>query len=103
MFSYNDLLTNEEANETVSEFIRSKIREIVTDPETAKKLSPTYFYGTKRAIIDTDYFETYNRENVSLVDVKKAPIEEITAKGHTNNGMRSMNWMRLFLLPDMME
>ena len=81
MFSYNDLLTNEEANATVSEFIRSKIREIVTDSETAKKLSPTYFYAAKRAIIDTDYFETYNRENVSLVDVKNAPIEEITERG----------------------
>ncbi|MCM3728932.1 NAD(P)/FAD-dependent oxidoreductase [Neobacillus cucumis] len=81
LFSYADLLTNEDANETVSVFIRSKIREIVEDPETAEKLSPTYYYGTKRAIIDTDYFETYNRPNVSLVDVKKAPIQEITAQG----------------------
>ncbi|MCQ6279506.1 NAD(P)/FAD-dependent oxidoreductase [Bacillus sp. EB600] len=81
LFSYYDLLADEAANETASEFIRSKIREIVTDRETAEKLSPTYFYGTKRAIIDTDYFETYNRENVSLVDVKKAPIKEITPSG----------------------
>ncbi|MEH7275797.1 flavin-containing monooxygenase [Neobacillus vireti] len=81
LFAYNDLLANEEANETASEFIRSKIRETVKDPETAEKLSPTYYYGTKRAIIDTDYFETYNRPNVSLVDIKKAPIQEITAKG----------------------
>ncbi|AZU65129.1 cyclohexanone monooxygenase [Neobacillus mesonae] len=78
---YNDLLASEEANETVSEFIRSKIHEIVEDPETANKLTPYYYYGTKRAIIDTDYYETFNRSNVSLVDVKKAPIEEITSKG----------------------
>lgn len=78
---YNDLLTDEEANETVSEFIRTKIHEIVQDPETAKKLTPYYLYGTKRAIIDTDYYETFNRSNVSLVDVKQAPIEEITPTG----------------------
>ncbi|MFJ8236201.1 flavin-containing monooxygenase [Ureibacillus sp. NPDC094379] len=81
LFAYNDLLVNEEGNKLVAEFVRSKIREIVKDPETADKLVPDHYYGTKRAIIDTDYFETYNRENVSLVDVKKAPIEEITSKG----------------------
>lgn len=79
--AYNDLLTNEEGNLLVAEFVRSKIREIVKDPETAEKLLPDHYYGTKRAIIDTDYFETYNRENVRLVDVKKAPIEEITSNG----------------------
>lgn len=79
--AYNDLLINEEGNLLVAEFVRSKIREIVKDPETAEKLLPDHYYGTKRAIIDTDYFETYNRENVRLVDVKKAPIEEITSNG----------------------
>ncbi|MER2107577.1 MAG: NAD(P)/FAD-dependent oxidoreductase [Solibacillus sp.] len=81
LFAYNDLLINEEGNELVAEFVRSKIREIVKDPETAEKLVPDHYYGTKRAIIDTEYFETYNRKNVSLVDVKKAPIEEITSNG----------------------
>lgn len=81
LFAYNDLLVNEEGNKLVAEFVRSKIREIVKDPETADKLVPDHYYGTKRAIIDTNYFETYNRENVRLVDVKKAPIEEITSKG----------------------
>jgi cation diffusion facilitator CzcD-associated flavoprotein CzcO len=75
------LTVNEEANETLSEFIRQKIKEIVHDPEVAEKLSPTYFYGTKRPIQDTNYYETYNRENVSLVDVKANPIVEITPKG----------------------
>ncbi|HWJ78140.1 MAG TPA: NAD(P)/FAD-dependent oxidoreductase [Niallia sp.] len=81
LFAYNDLIINEEGNKLVAEFVRSKIREIVKDPETADKLVPDHYYGTKRAIIDTNYFETYNRDNVSLVDVKKSPIEEITSKG----------------------
>ncbi|QGQ45466.1 flavin-containing monooxygenase [Metabacillus sediminilitoris] len=79
--TYQDLTVNEEANETLSKFIRQKIKEIVHDPEVAEKLSPTYFYGTKRPIQDTNYYETYNRENVSLVDVKANPIVEITPKG----------------------
>ena len=79
--TYNDLTVNEESNKTVSEFIRSKIREIVHDPVVAEKLSPTYHYNTKRPISDTNYYETYNRENVVLVDVKKTPIQEITTKG----------------------
>ncbi|KKB38691.1 flavin-containing monooxygenase [Bacillus thermotolerans] len=81
LFAYNDLITNEEGNKLVADFVRSKIQEIVKDPETAAKLTPDHYYGTKRAIIDTDYFETYNRDNVSLVDVKKAPIQEITENG----------------------
>ena len=80
-YSYNDLSLTPEANETVAEFIRSKIREVVKDREVAEKLLPNFYYGTKRPIIDTDYFETYNRENVTLVDVKKAQIEEITPTG----------------------
>lgn len=79
--SYYDITVNEEANKTASEFIRTKIREIVKKPDVADKLMPSYYYGTKRPIIDTDYYETYNRENVSLVDVKKNPIVEITEKG----------------------
>lgn len=79
--TYNDLVIDEAANETVAEFIRSKIRETVHDPEVAEKLSPTYYYATKRPISDTGYYETYNRENVRLVDIKKTPIQELTAKG----------------------
>ena len=81
MSAYNDLITNEEANETASEFVRSKIQEIVKDPKVAEKLLPTYPIGTKRIVLDTDYFETYNRDNVTLVDVKSSPIAEITPKG----------------------
>ncbi|WP_138418622.1 flavin-containing monooxygenase [Aquibacillus sediminis] len=80
-YTYNDINVNAEANETLASFIRSKIREIVKDPEVAAKLMPDFYYATKRPIIDTDYFETYNRDNVSLVSVKNAPIEEITSTG----------------------
>ena len=62
--------------------LREKIREIVRDPAVAEKLSPrSYPIGTKRPPIDTDYFETFNRENVTLVDLRASPIEEITPKG----------------------
>lgn len=79
--TYNDLMVNPAANETAGEFIRSKISEIVKDPEVAEKLKPTYYYAAKRPVLDTNYYETYNRENVTLVDVKAAPIVEITPKG----------------------
>ncbi|WP_285398507.1 NAD(P)/FAD-dependent oxidoreductase [Lysinibacillus sp. fls2-241-R2A-57] len=79
--SYNDLLTNEQSNEKAADFIRSKIREIVKDPNVAERLSPKYMYGTKRQVLDTDYFETYNRDNVLLVDIKESAIEEITETG----------------------
>ncbi|MED1795254.1 NAD(P)/FAD-dependent oxidoreductase [Brevibacillus nitrificans] len=79
--TFNDLLVNEEANETLSAFIRSKIRAVVHDKKTAEMLMPNYFFATKRPILDTRYFETYNRENVTLVNVKADPIVEITPKG----------------------
>ncbi len=80
--SFNDLGINAESNAKVSEFVREKIRSIVKDPATAELLCPTeYPMGTKRLCVDTDYYNTFNRDNVSLVDVKRAPIEEITPKG----------------------
>ncbi|MDN4524107.1 flavin-containing monooxygenase [Fictibacillus fluitans] len=79
--SYNDITVNPDANETVAGFIRSKIQQVVKNLDVAEKLMPSYYYGTKRPIIDTNYYETYNRSNVDLVDVKKSPIEEITARG----------------------
>lgn len=80
--AYNDLVINKDANDTAAEFVRSKIREIVKDPETADLLCPRdYPFATKRLCVDTNYFETFNRDNVKLVDVKSAPIEEITPKG----------------------
>ena len=80
--SFKDILTDRRANDTAAEFVRSKIREIVKHPETVEKLLPTdHPWASKRALIDTNYFETYNRENVELVDIRHSPIQEITPKG----------------------
>jgi cation diffusion facilitator CzcD-associated flavoprotein CzcO len=80
--NYQDMLFNKEANEVCAEFLRRKIRETVKDPAIAEKLIPkTYPYGTKRQPLDTNYFETFNKPNVLLVDVNETPIEEITPKG----------------------
>jgi cyclohexanone monooxygenase len=82
LYSFNDLLTNKQANDTASEFVREKIRGIVEDPATAELLAPKdHPIGTKRLCLDTNYYETYNRDNVTLVDARRAPIEEITPKG----------------------
>ncbi len=80
---FNDVLIDEEANEIVSDFVRAKIREVVKDPATTELLSPKQGmpFGAKRLCIDIDYYEMYNRDNVSLVDVKAAPIVEITPTG----------------------
>jgi cation diffusion facilitator CzcD-associated flavoprotein CzcO len=85
--SFKDIGMDLRANSTAAEFVRSKIRETVDDPETAEKLVPTdHPYGSKRTLIDTNYFETYNRDNVELVDIRHAPIEEITPKGIRTEG-----------------
>ena len=86
MTSFNDLLVSRDANETAAEFIRDKIRETVPDPEVAELLSPKSVVGCKRLCIDTDYYKTYNRPNVTLVDVCQSPIEEITPDGVRANG-----------------
>ena len=80
--TFRDLVTDKAANDTAADFIRAKIREIVKDPATAAKLSDfDHPYAAKRPPIDTDYFETFNRDNVELVDVRAAPIEQITPRG----------------------
>jgi len=80
--AFRDMLSATRANETASDFIRSKIREKVKDPATAAMLMPVdHGFATKRPPIDTHYFETFNRDNVSLVDLRVTPIEEITARG----------------------
>jgi cation diffusion facilitator CzcD-associated flavoprotein CzcO len=82
MVAFTDVMTDRAANEVVCEFARSKIRQIVKDPETAEKLCPKdYPLGAKRLCIDSGYYEMFNRDNVSLVDVKDAPIEAFTATG----------------------
>ena len=80
--SFDDIHSDRDANDIVADFIRSKIRETVKDPETAQKLLPLdHPYGSKRALMDTNYFETYNRDNVDLVDLRQTPLEEITPTG----------------------
>ena len=82
MAAFNDLITNQASNDTASDFVRSKIRAIVKDPATAEILCPKdYPIGTKRICVDTNYFEAYNRPNVTLVDLTATPIEEITPNG----------------------
>jgi len=82
MSAYNDISLNESANDTAANFVREKIGAVVKDPGLAALLQPTsYPIGTKRICLDTDYFETFNRDNVTLVDVRAAPIERITAAG----------------------
>ncbi len=82
LVAYVDLLASDAANETVAEFVRGKIRALVKDERTADLLSPRdHPLGAKRICVDTDYYITYNRPNVTLVDVRTAPIEEITATG----------------------
>jgi cation diffusion facilitator CzcD-associated flavoprotein CzcO len=80
--TFSDAVISLEANVVVADFVRAKIGEIVTDPDTAEKLKPwTHAWGTKRVPVGSDYYETYNRPNVSLVDLRQDPIEEITPRG----------------------
>ncbi len=83
--AYSDLLTDRAANATAAEYVRARIREIVRDPAVAELLCPKdHPIGTKRLPLDTNYYETYNRENVTLVDIRSTPIERITSTGlHT--------------------
>jgi cation diffusion facilitator CzcD-associated flavoprotein CzcO len=82
--TFSDAVTSQEANAIVADFVRSKIGEIVRDPLVADKLKPrTHAWGTKRVPIGSDYYETFNRPNVSLVDLRADPIERITAAGIT--------------------
>ena len=79
--AFGDLFTDKEANEQAAQFVRDKIRQVVHDPEVAEKLCPDSTILCKRLCADTGYFETYNRDNVVLVDVNAQPIETITASG----------------------
>jgi cyclohexanone monooxygenase len=75
---YNNLVLDKTANDTAADFVRGKIAEIVKDPATAKLLQPKdHPIGSKRICVDTDYYATFNRPNVTLVDIKSSPIEAI--------------------------
>ena len=79
--AFADMLVSQEANDVIAQFVRDKIREKVRDPKVADLLTPTAVFGCKRICADTGYFETFNRDNVTLVDVSKEPIERLTADG----------------------
>ena len=82
VMSYPDLLTDLESNRLAAEFVERKIRQAVKDPQIAALLTPTdHPLGTKRLCVDTGYYETFNRDNVTLVDIRSAPIECITKTG----------------------
>ncbi|HVX76273.1 MAG TPA: NAD(P)/FAD-dependent oxidoreductase [Bradyrhizobium sp.] len=75
---YNNLALDKAANDTAADFVREKIAEIVSDPQTARLLQPSdHPIGSKRICVDTDYYATFNRPNVTLVDIKSTGIEEI--------------------------
>lgn len=80
--SFNDLIVDQRANDHAANFVREKIRAVVKDPELARKLTPQgYSIGTKRLPLDQGYFETYNRDNVSLVDLRETPIDAVVPEG----------------------
>ncbi len=79
--SFNDLLSDERASSLVNGFIAKKIATLVADPETAARLVPTQYYGTKRLILETGYYAMFNQPHVTLVDMKNDPIERITPTG----------------------
>jgi cyclohexanone monooxygenase len=80
--SFNDFMTNKSANDLLADFLRDKIRSIVRDPEVASSLTAqNYPVGAKRLCLGTDYYETFNRDNVRLVDLRRTPVEEFTPRG----------------------
>ena len=80
--TFNDLLLDADANDTAAEFLRNKIRERVDDPEIAELLAPKdHPFFSKRPPLENGYYETFNRENVTLVDIRRSPIEAITPAG----------------------
>jgi cation diffusion facilitator CzcD-associated flavoprotein CzcO len=80
--AFQDMMIDKAANDTAADFVKRKIRSIVKDPATAAILSDIdHPYAAKRPPIDTNYFETYNRPNVTLVDLRNAPIDRINRAG----------------------
>jgi cyclohexanone monooxygenase len=80
--AFNDVMVDERANELVADFVRDQIRSIVKDPGVAEKLCPKgYPFGAKRVCLDTGYYATFNRDDVTLVDLRETPIEAVTPAG----------------------
>jgi cation diffusion facilitator CzcD-associated flavoprotein CzcO len=80
--AFNDVLFNEEANKVVADYVRERIAELIKDPVLREKLTPRdYPIGTRRPCCDSGYFESFNRDNVSLVDLRETPIIRFVEKG----------------------
>jgi cation diffusion facilitator CzcD-associated flavoprotein CzcO len=80
-YVFEDIGYDRDANEVASEFVRQKIREQVSDPSVAERLCPDYPIGTRRLILEIGYYDCFNRDNVTLVDMREDPIAEITETG----------------------
>ncbi|MGW0044795.1 flavin-containing monooxygenase [Rhodococcus sp. NPDC003348] len=91
--AFPDQTVNLESNDTAREYVESKIREMVNDPAIADQLIPTdHPIGTKRIVTDSGYFETYNRDNVTLVNLRRTPIVEVTETGiRTSEGHHQLD------------
>jgi cation diffusion facilitator CzcD-associated flavoprotein CzcO len=87
MGNFRDILIDRDANTTVTEFMRRKIRERVKDPQVAATLTPTnHGFGTRRVPLESGYYEVFNQDNVRLVDLRETPIERITPSGIATHG-----------------
>jgi cation diffusion facilitator CzcD-associated flavoprotein CzcO len=93
LLAFRDVYTDPEANEVANELFRDTVRELVHDPDKAEALVPRdYGIGCKRQVLDRDYYETFNRDNVSLVDVRSTPIEAIVPEGvRTTAGVHELD------------
>jgi cyclohexanone monooxygenase len=82
IYAFPDVTMNEEVNQQASDYVRGRIAAIVRDPVTAATLTPQgYGIGGKRICVHTDYYETFNRDNVTLVDIRKDPIVKLMPRG----------------------
>ncbi len=89
MGNFRDVLVDPQANATLSEFVATKIRERVHDPDLAEKLIPVdHGFGTRRVPLESGYYEVFNQPNVELVDLRETPIVEITESGITTSDAR---------------
>ena len=81
MGAFGDLLLDDDANRHVREFVSDQLHAMVRDPDLARRMTPDYLIGCKRLVIDTGYYDTFNKSHVELVDISQSPIENITPTG----------------------
>ena len=103
LLSFNDLVINQESNDTAAEFVRSKIRSIVKDPRLAEALLPNdHPFGTKRLCVDSQYYETFNRDNITLVDIRGQSSKRLRDKWiegpRTYLGIMTADFPNLFMI-----